>query len=306
MTKNSESGESLLVSMTGFGRAELESEGVRYTVELRSVNSRFLDCVCKLPRALLVFEKSVRDSVSKRFQRGRIEVMVEIQSAASQSGAGLLNSEFVSAQTEAMLQQAKTLGVVRSEFLPIALQLALQQRGAFDSPPASEQAEYKEEILLQCLEKACEAIEGMMREEGGQLAIEMRKLAAGLSDCRLQAASLLDGYVAKQFTTFKERIAELTKEESGIDHSRLVTELAVMADKLDVSEEITRLASHEQQLTDALCSTPCGRKVEFILQEFGREWNTLGVKSQHPEVHTIVVEAKVLLEKMREQVANLV
>jgi uncharacterized protein (TIGR00255 family) len=300
-----------LMSMTGFGRCEREEDGVVYTVELRSVNSRFLDCVCKVPRSLSMHEKSLRDYVAGRFHRGRIEVAVDVQqSKARQSQAMSVNSEFVSSQMNVYLELADRFTISRDSFAGTALQLVLQQRAAFDGgePTTSQEPDLNKQgtVLLESLEKAANDLFLMMSEEGSQLARAMTELFSGLVAFRERTEGLLHGYIERQFEVYKERVGEIVRAEPAIDQSRLALELAVMADKMDVSEELTRLKSHEQQLREALLSTPCGRKIEFILQEFGREWNTLGVKSQHAEVHAIVVEAKVCLEKMREQAANLV
>jgi len=187
-------------------------------------------------------------------------------------------------------------------YLSQALLDVLRTKGVIEFSDAVEDGE--EEVLVQALQEALQELCLMRASEGTSIAKVLQTHMKELESLFEDVVLLEKGNVDARYKKAKERIATLLSDVS-MEPDRMLQELAVLSDKLDVTEEMDRLRSHFRQFQEIISSGPCGRKVEFLLQEFGREWNTLGVKVQKAEVQSLVVEAKTILEKLREQALNL-
>jgi uncharacterized protein (TIGR00255 family) len=290
--------------MTGYGRSGFGVQEVRFEVEVRSVNHRFLDARIRLPKPLTPLESEVRAAIQRRFERGKVDLTVA--APGGESKLTRLEIDLAAAgqylRAAAALRQSEGLGGE----LGVASVLSLPGVARFSEPelPAAE----LREALLTSVEAALEALDGMRATEGA--ALERDLLA------RLERVSSLADFLEQRSglvqQTVRERLrkrAQLLEQEVGvIDPARLHQEIVIAADRLDVNEELVRLRSHVEQFRGILAGagprSAVGRRLDFLLQEFGREANTIGSKGVDAPIAHQIVELKSEIERMREQVQN--
>ena len=287
----------MLHSMTGFARESAEVEIGALTWEIRAVNHRYLDVQFKLPDEMRAHEQAFRQAVAAKLNRGKVECSLRFQRAFD---------------TQAELQiNADLVGLIGTRIKEMSV--ALPATGAvnpFDVmrwPGVVVQAEVEEQPLLEAaqplLDKALDAIRAMRASEGARIADMLESRCADIeaisASVRARMPEVLEAARSRQ----RERIAALDVEA---DPARLETELAIIAQKLDVDEELDRLDSHLVEIRDVVTrDEPVGRRLDFLMQELNREANTLASKSNDTETTRASVELKVLIEQMREQIQNL-
>ena len=291
----------MIRSMTGYGRADAQTPFGRFTVEMRSVNHRFGEVLVRLPRDLAPLEDRVRAAVQARVLRGRVEVTILREDRAARTKTVRADLELATAYAQALRELADALGV------PDSMSLS-QVAGYLDVVRVEEAKEDLDVLwpaLLPAIEVATTDLVGMREAEGRRLAEDL--------DGRLQRVEELGAVVEARsrdavgayVTRLRERITQLLGE-LPVDESRLAAEVAIFAERSDVSEEVTRLRSHvaqfRQELVDA--DGAVGRRLEFVLQEMGREVNTTGAKANDLEITRAVITMKGELESMREQIQN--
>jgi uncharacterized protein (TIGR00255 family) len=287
-----------LVSMTGYGQAD---DGRGLVAEVRTVNHRHLDVACRLPRAWTALEAEVRAEVGRRVRRGRVELAVRLDPAAE--GAGL---HLDAAQAARYLAFARTLvegeGLPVNPVLDLGALLALPGVVVAEGPAPAPEA--VRERLLTGVGRALEAAAAMRRREGEALEREIRDRLALVRQAVARIEARRPVAVAEAGARLKERVAALCAE-TPVDPARLAQEVAILAERSDVSEELARLASHLDQFEGALgAEEAVGRTLDFLLVELNREANTVGAKCQDPEIAAQVVFLKGEIEKVREQVQN--
>ena len=283
-------------SMTGYGSAERDSDAGLITGEMRSVNHRFLELTIKLPDDLRVLEPQLREKVSARVQRGKVDLGLRLRSTATAAASLRVNDELL----DQLSTLATTLGSkfpgLRTEFSEL-----LRFPGVIDERPADLANLHEQALAL-----ADELIDGFIasrEREGDKLAAAMRE--------RLDAIAVLAAKVREWLpeirAALKARLeAKLAEFSTPIDPGRVEQELVLGLQKLDVDEELDRLAAHVDEARRVLDSgEPIGRRLDFLMQEFNREANTLGSKSVDPRTSQLAVDLKVLIEQLREQVQNL-
>jgi uncharacterized protein (TIGR00255 family) len=285
-------------SMTGYGSAEAPLGGGTLTLELRTLNHRFVDVRVRLPAELAEQASFLEQLVREKLDRGRIDVLVRL------GGAALPPARF-SADRARSLHAA--LLALRDELAP-GSDVPLSTLASFANvllEPAVTEVESVQRALSQALHSAYERLLAMRQTEGTALSCD---LAARLERTRALIAAIREranGLSELQRQRLRERLERLLAGNAPLDPSRLENEVALMADRTDISEELSRLESHFGQVEALLtASGPVGRKFDFLLQEIARELNTAGAKSQDAPVAQLVVEAKVEVERMREQVQN--
>lgn len=286
-------------SMTGFGRGEASEGGLTVAVELRSVNNRFLDVVLRLPREQAGAEAAVQAALRAACRRGRVEVGVRRQasSASIQVQPDLAAFRAWQSAVDALLEG-------RSEAeRAAAVPFVLAQPGVIVASTAEIDVALEERVLLAALALALEGLSGMRREEGARLAADLStrldEIEQAASACAAQVADL----EARLRTRVEERMRRLLGE--SLEPWRLAQEAALLAERSDVAEELTRLASHVAQARALLRKDEAvGRTLDFLVQELLREVNTLGSKTVDAPVAHLVVEMKAALERMKEQAAN--
>ena len=291
----------MIHSMTGYGRATQERNGKEITVELRSVNNRFLDCNVKLPRVFSYAEEAVKQCVKDSVSRGKVDVYITVNVAAEENVHISLNRPVLEGYLSALRTISADYGVSGDVNAVTLMRLP-------DVLVMEKQEEDEKQVTADITAVAQEAIAAYnaMRETEG---------AALVADLRNRAQNIL-GYVAlvekRSAVTVQEYRARLESklrevlENTNIDESRILTEAAIFADKVAVDEETVRLRSHLAQMETLLASGGAvGRKLDFLLQEMNREANTIGSKGNDIEQARNVVEIKAELEKIREQIQNI-
>lgn len=292
----------MINSMTGFGLGEAEVNGAVSTVELRSTNNRFCEVSVRLPRSLSEYESEIQARIRKRFARGRIAARIQVETDTKVSGGGLrVNPESVR-QCMRLLQDAREAAGLTE---PVRLEHLLKYSDIFqtmEEPGANKAQEWG--ASEQALDKAIANLQAMRRLEGDALLNDMEQRVQAIRALLEQVEALAPARVASARERLRERLADLL-EDQRLDPQRLEMEIAVLAERLDVTEECVRLKSHLNLFRQSLASEHAeGRKLNFIAQEIHREVNTLGAKSGDTTIAGLAVAMKDELEKIREQVQN--
>jgi uncharacterized protein (TIGR00255 family) len=285
-------------SMTGHGRGAVERGGRRATVEIRSVNHRYFDLKLRSGPLEPAVEDRVVQAIRKRAERGAFTVSVRDESTA---GAGGVRVDVALARgVAAALEELRTaLGMAA----PVTLEQIVGLPGVLVIGESTADAE----AVVAAVDQALDELTTMRKREGEILRRDLDARLARLSEFGDDVKRLSQGAPAEHGKRLAERLAKLlgASREREIDEQRLAQEVAVIADRMDVTEELVRLASHLEQARALLGEDlPVGRKLDFLVQELGREINTIGSKSQAADITRRVVEAKAELEKIREQVQN--
>jgi uncharacterized protein (TIGR00255 family) len=292
--------------MTGFGRAELRGDTLVVTVEARSVNHRNLDVALRVPRALAALEVDARRAIAARLERGRVDVSVQIAAVTEQASQRIVTDtalarEYV-ARARALAAEVADLGVAGG----ITLEWLLHRPGvvrAEEPEPADLVVPWP--VFEQALGRALDELVARREAEGERLAQELRSLHAELAAIVDTMAGRAPAAVARREQRLRERLQALLGAP-GVDEGRIVTEAAIWADKADITEELARLRAHLAELALVLDKGGAvGRGLDFLLQELGREVNTVASKADDLELSQAALAGKGVLEKMREQVQNL-
>ena len=280
----------MVKSMTGYGRARETRNKRDITVEVRSVNNRYLDCTVKLPRAYVFAEDAIKGRVQKAVSRGKVDVFVTIDSSAADVSVVKVNEPLARSYYEALLQLKETFGL-SGEVTPVELSRCPD---VLSVTKAEEDLEMLAEDICQVTDAALAAYNRMRSVEGVKLAEDI----AGRADT-------IERTVARVEERLESKMREVLASTT-IDEARILTETAIFADKIAVDEETVRLHSHLSQLRDMLRGDePVGRKLDFLIQEINRECNTIGSKCSDLTITQDVVNMKAEVEKIREQVQNI-
>ncbi|MBN8199526.1 MULTISPECIES: YicC/YloC family endoribonuclease [Bacillaceae] len=289
----------MAVSMTGYGRSKKDSGQRSITVEIKTVNHRFSEFQIRMPRQLMHIEDKIKKMLNRHIKRGRIEVYITIDGDGLSSRKVNVDWELLdeyyqyitAIQTKYQIQTDLSIGdVIREELI-----------GIEEKDSGNEELS---QLVLSATEEACLQLTDMRRLEGDELEKDLRSHLSLLSSRVLK----LREYAPLVVQFYRERLEKRMREflDGQVDEPRILTEVAMFADKADINEELTRLQSHISQFENTLQLTdPAGRKLDFILQEMNREANTIGSKANSAEIAAEVVEIKSLLEKMKEQVQNI-
>ena len=291
----------MVKSMTGYGRAVETVNGREFTVELRSVNNRYLDCTVKLPRALSFAEDAVKQAVKGTISRGKVDVFVSLRAEGAQDVKITLNTAMVEGYLDAMHQMAKDYGI--REDISVSLLSRMPDVFTVDKPEVDEEQLLAD--LLGVVNLALECYDAMRSAEGKALENDLRSRGQTILSLveQVEAGS---GQTVEDYRTRLENKLKEVLANTAIDESRILTEAAIFADKVAVDEETVRLRSHLDQMNNMLTAGGAiGRKLDFLLQEMNRESNTIGSKCTDVRLARIVVDIKAELEKIREQTQNI-
>ena len=291
----------MVKSMTGYGRAVETVNGREFTVEIRSVNNRYLDCTVKLPRSFSFAEEAVKAAVKAAVSRGKVDVYISVRSETEADVQVTLNKPVVEGYLAAMRQMVADYGVC--DDISVSTLSRMSDVFVVDKPKADE--DQLKADLLSVVDKALAAYDQMRITEGLALENDLRSRAATI----LELVAQVEEQNPKTVSDYRKRLEEKMREvleNKSIDESRILTEAAIFADKVAVDEETVRLRSHLEQMDEMLSgSGGIGRKLDFLLQEMNREANTTGSKCSDVKVARIVVDIKAELEKIREQTQNI-
>ena len=291
----------LIKSMTGYGRAVEMVNGREFTVEIRSVNNRYLDCTVKLPRSLSFAEDAVKQAVKQSVSRGKVDVFITVRSEGGLEAKVNLNTAMVEGYLAAMNQMAEAYGI--SNDISVSVLARMSDVFSIEKPEVDE--EQLKADLLAVVDKALEGYDNMRRTEGAALDADLRSRGGTIENLVSQVEAGNGQTVIDYRTRLENKLREVLAN-TAIDEGRILTEAAIFADKVAVDEETVRLRSHLKQMYSMLSGGGAvGRKLDFLLQEMNREANTIGSKCSDVNLARIVVDIKAELEKIREQTQNI-
>ena len=291
----------MIKSMTGYGRAVETVNGREFTVELRSVNNRYLDCSVRIPRMLSFAEDAVKQAVKQAVSRGKVDVFISLRSEGGEEAKITLNTTVLEGYLAAMRQMVAEHGV--ADDISVSAVSRLPEVFIVEKPEVDEEQLLAD--LMQVVGKALEGYNAMRATEGQALDRDLRSRGETI----LQLVAQVEKGNAQTVVDYRARLEAKLKEvleNTAIDESRILTEAAIFADKVAVDEETVRLRSHLEQMNNMLTTGGAvGRKLDFLLQEMNREANTIGSKCTDVALARIVVDIKAELEKIREQTQNI-
>ncbi len=291
----------MIKSMTGYGSAKGTVEGLEIRVELKSVNNRYLDTSVRLPRSFLFAEEMIKSSVQKHISRGKVDVFVNVDSSAAGDMAVKVNEGLLKGYVEAIRHIAEEYG--------LADDLTAQSVSRFPDVLTVEKKDLDAEAISAgmeaIVEEALRDFDAMRTREGEKLRDDVLARLETIRTLVVQVEEKAPETVAAYRRRLEQKMAEVLSG-AGIDENRILAEAAIFADHIAVDEETVRLRSHMSQLTGMINgNSPTGRKIDFLIQEFNREANTIGSKCQNSEIAHVVVDLKSEIEKIREQIQNI-
>ena len=287
--------------MTGYGRAVETVNAREYTVELRSVNNRYLDCSVRLPRILTFGEEAVKQAVKSFVSRGKVDVFVSVRSECGDELQVTLNEAVLKSYLDAMHRMVQEYGV--KDDIQVSTVARMPEVFQIEKPQVDEDQLLAD--LMQVVQKALESYDAMRVTEGAALEQDLRSRGNTI----LEYVSVVEQGNAQTVEDYRTRLENKLREvleNRNLDESRILTEAAIFADKVAVDEETVRLRSHIAQMNTMLTQGGAvGRKLDFLLQEMNREANTIGSKCTDVNLARVVVDIKAELEKIREQTQNI-
>lgn len=287
-----------MLSMTGYGRAMCEVDGRQLSIELKSVNHRFLDLSFRMPRNLMFLEDDARKLIGARLARGHVDVFMTYRNLRSDAKQVTVDRALFDAYAAALdtvadagLRDDRTLmSVARMPDVMVITE-------------SEEDQEALRALLRQTLAQALDALVAMREREGVEMAADLNRKVDAIEEMTGQIEARYPQTVAEYTARLRASIEELIGQ--NVDETRLLTEVAVMADRSAIAEETVRLHSHIQQLRECFVrSEPIGRRLDFLVQELNREVNTISSKSQDIPITRLAVDCKAEIEKLREQLQN--
>ena len=296
----------MIRSMTGFGRGEYSDEISKVTVEIRSVNHRYLDIYVKMPRRYSFAEETIKAAIKERLHRGKVEVSVSVDNIGKSDSDIRLDKELAARYYNVLSELRDSFDF--GEESRVSLSLLSKMPDVIVTTPAAEDEEAMAKRLLGATANALDDFCSMREAEGEKLAADLSARADTIQEIRdrieKRAPEIEKEYAAK----FKARVEEILGGVYEVPAERIALEAAIFADKANITEELVRLGSHISQLRKFLQSDgreAIGKKIDFLIQEMNREANTIGSKSNDGEITSSMLELKAEIEKVREQVQNI-
>ena len=296
----------MIRSMTGFGRGEYSDEISKVTVEIRSVNHRYLDIYVKMPRRYSFAEETIKSAIKERLHRGKVEVSVSVDNIGKSDSDIRLDKELAARYYNVLSELRDSFDF--GEESRVSLSLLSKMPDVIVTTPAAEDEEAMAKRLLGATANALDDFCSMREAEGEKLAADLSARADTIQEIRdrieKRAPEIEKEYAAK----FKARVEEILGGVYEVPAERIALEAAIFADKANITEELVRLGSHISQLRKFLQSDgreAIGKKIDFLIQEMNREANTIGSKSNDGEITSSMLERKAEIEKVREQVQNI-
>ncbi len=291
----------MIKSMTGYGKGQASRNDISLTVEVKSVNHRYSDVAVKVPRTLMVLEGEIRKQVAARLKRGRVDVYINLEFASDADKVPVLNRALADHYLQLLEGMERTFELTGG----VSVQLLAAQKDVITLKEAEPAVEDVRHCLEVALDHALKTVEGMRLAEGSATCEDMQERFARLETLLADAAQRAPMIPQEWRLKLQERLARLEKGFE-LDPQRVAQEIAIFADRCDISEELTRFKSHLQQFATLFESDePVGRQMDFLVQELNRETNTMGSKSNDVDLTRQVVTIKSELEKIREQVQNI-
>ena len=291
----------MIKSMTGYGSAKGTVEGLDITVELKSVNNRYLDTSVRLPRSFMFAEEAIKNAVQSHISRGKVDVFITVDSSAAGDMTVKVNEPLLKGYIEAIRHISEEYSLVND--------MTALSVSRFPDVLYVEKKDLDAEAISAGIsaiaEKALQDFDSMRSREGEKLRDDVLTRLGTID----KLVSMVEREAPKTVAEYRSRLEQKMQEilgTSGIDQNRILAEAAIYADHIAVDEETVRLRSHMSQLTTMINGkSPTGRKIDFLIQEFNREANTIGSKCQNSDIAHVVVDLKSEIEKIREQIQNI-
>ncbi|MEX2574045.1 MAG: YicC/YloC family endoribonuclease [Balneolaceae bacterium] len=292
----------MITSMTGFGRGAAAENGIQVTVEIKTLNSRYLDISTRIPHTLIDREPDLKELVQKKINRGKVNISVNVDKADISEPDITFNPEMVKSYSK-LLEHIKFVSGIPE---PVELSDLLKFDDIFVKKPEDEKTVQTIWSLTETAGiQALEMVVKMRRKEGGQLKNELKNQIDGIDEQLDHIIRLSEDRAPEAMKRLKQRLSALLQDDS-VDAARLEQEVAILVDKMDIQEEVIRLQSHLKFFYEALGSSDSvGRRLNFLCQEINRELNTIGSKANESGISHLIVFAKEKLEQIREQVQNI-
>ena len=291
----------MILSMTGYGRAQSQRNGRDITVEIRSVNSRYFEYSSKMPRAFLCFDDAIKKALNARISRGKVELGLQVRDVEGKDQRIAADVELARSYLEAIREVAGSLEL-RDD---VSVNSLLRFSDIFTTVAVPQDEEQLLADILCVVEEALDRFVAMRQVEGDK----MKEDIFSRLDFLEKAVARVEADSAQRLEKYTERLyakLRVLLEDQNVEESRVLTEAAIFADKTAVDEEMVRLRSHIRQYRDILAEGGAvGRKLDFLTQELNRETNTIGSKCQDIEITRLVVDMKAEIEKIREQIQNI-
>jgi len=288
----------MAISMTGFGAADAQWETWICQVEIRSVNQRFLDIRCRLPLGFQTMEPEIKKQIKAVSSRGKIDCSIKLEKGASEEKLKL-NLERAQRYNELLTEfealSGRKVGVDARD---------LSSLNIIEENKSGEPPEKCEKVIRECLSRALEGLQEMKEREGQAMQSDIQQRLSSCGNIVNSIEKLSQAEPERFRDRLQERFSQLT-EGIGINPERLEQEIALLADRLDISEEVVRFRTHLEHMDEILSKREVGKKAEFLMQELNREVNTMASKSNHAGISQSSVEIKSELEKVREQLQNI-
>lgn len=291
----------MIKSMTGYGGAKGSVEGLEISIELKSVNNRYLDTSVRLPRSFLFAEDSIKAAVQRHISRGKVDVFVSIDSSAAGDMTVKINQPLLKGYIEAVNSIANEYGLPND----MTAMSVCRFPDVLSVEKKDMDAEAITSGIIAIAEQALEDFDSMRLREGEKLRDDVLSKLGTIESL----VSVVEQESPKTLADYRARLESKMAEvlgSAGIDENRILAEAAIFADRIAVDEETVRLRSHMSQLKTMISgNSPTGRKIDFLIQEFNREANTIGSKCQNSHIAHVVVDLKSEIEKIREQIQNI-
>jgi len=287
-----------MLSMTGYGRAMCETDGRQLTIELKSVNHRFLDLSFRMPRNLMFLEDEARKAIGARLARGHVDVFMTYRNLRSDARTVTVDKALFDAYANALDTLAG--GELRDDR---SLMSIARMPDVMTVTEGEEDQDALRELMKQTIDAALDQLVAMREREGVAMAADLNRKVDSIEAMTKEIEARYPQTVAEYTARLRANIEELIGKE--VDETRLLTEVAIMADRSAIAEETVRLHAHVQQLRETFAKRePIGRRLDFLVQELNREVNTISSKSQDIPITRLAVDCKAEIEKLREQLQN--
>jgi uncharacterized protein (TIGR00255 family) len=288
--------------MTGFGRAEVNKNGITVSTEVKSVNSRYLDIALRTPRSIAQKEKELKDIVRTFLNRGNLNIVIKIELDSNGAIPVKVNTAAAKSYYKLLNQLRKSIKLREQ----VKLEHLLTFSDVLEPIEEEESNELEWELVQEAIRQALENLNAMRIQEGQELSKDLEKRIHWMDETLNEIEKLSKERIPEERKKLHERIMQLLEDKSIIDQNRLELEIALLADKLDVTEECVRYRSHNKFFLETLLKDEvAGRKLNFLVQEMNREANTIGSKSNDATISHKVIGLKEELEKIREQLQNI-
>ena len=297
----------MLKSMTGFGRGEYSDDKIFLTVEIKAVNHRYNEIAVRLPRLLNPLEDRVRKQISESINRGRVDVSINMSDSSANAYEINVDKDMALSYNDALNEVARAIGLEKEVGGEQRLALLLRFTGVISARETQGDVEIYLPFLSGAVAQALESLIKMRQAEGGNIYSDLLVRIREIKDLLAAVEARAPEVTAEFNVKLRERVAELLKDYGqAIEQDKILHEVALFADRTNITEEIVRLRSHIKQFEETLeKQRPVGRKLDFIVQEFNREVNTMASKANDFTITQMTVEMKSEIEKIREQIQNI-